>query len=144
MARLTVAVTLDATPPTVWADVRNIATHTDWMEDAVSIRFTSPSREGVGTTYDCDTRIGPFALTDKMEITSWVEGSEMGVRHVGIVTGTGVFRLKKRRGGRTKFVWTERLEFPWWMGGPVGALAAAPIMKLVWRRNLRNLAARVA
>ena len=26
-----------------------------------------------GTTFDCDTKIGPFALTDRMEITEWVD-----------------------------------------------------------------------
>ena len=39
----------------------------------------------------------------------------------------------------TRFTWTERLKFPWWMGGPLGALAAKPILQRVWLRNLTNL-----
>lgn len=144
MARLRVHVVLDATPAEVWADLRRIDTHPEWMKDAVAIRFTGDRTEGVGTTFDCDTKVGPFRLTDRMEITSWIPEREMGVRHVGLVTGTGRFTLRARRRGRTKFTWTERLVFPWWMGGPVGAWAAVPVLTLVWRRSMRNLAARQA
>ena len=142
MARLRVRVLLDASPAEVWADVRRIATHPEWMQDAVAIRFTGDRTEGEGTTFDCDTKVGPFRLTDRMEITSWVPEREMGVRHVGLVTGTGRFTLRPRRRGRTRFTWSETLVFPWWMGGPIGAWAAVPVLTLVWRRSMRNLAAR--
>lgn len=144
MARLRVGVTLDAPPPVVWADIERIDTHPEWMADAVAIRFTSDRTSGVGTTFECDTAVGPFHLTDRMEITAWDPPVRMGVRHVGVVTGTGEFRLRSRRGGRTRFTWTERLKFPWWMGGPVGAWVAKPILGWVWRRSLRALAARHA
>jgi hypothetical protein len=114
------------------------------MIDAEAIRFVSPQRSGVGTRFDCDTRFGPIALTDHMTITEWRPGRTMGVRHTGVVTGVGRFTITRRRFGRvTTFTWRERLRFPWWLGGPVGALAAKPIMAAVWRRNLRNLKARV-
>jgi uncharacterized protein YndB with AHSA1/START domain len=149
MPRLRVATTLDATPEEVWEDICDIASHVEWMHDAAAITFTSDREEGVGTTFDCDTRVGPFRLTDHMEITSWAPGREMGVRHVGLVTGTGVFTLTPVRSGRgrrarvrTKFVWTERLRFPWYFGGPLGALAARPVLGAIWRRNLKNLARR--
>jgi hypothetical protein len=74
-----------------------------------------------------------------MEVTEWSPGRTMGVRHVGLVTGSGRFTLRPRRRGRTRFVWSERLTFPWWLGGPVGALAATPVFHLVWRSNLRRL-----
>lgn len=145
MSRLTVSTQLDATPDQVWAAVEDIGSHVEWMEDAVAIHFTSDRTSGVGTTFDCDTKVGPFRLVDHMEITEWSPGRAMGVRHVGLVTGTGVFRVepRRRRRGRsgTRFVWTERLVFPWWMGGPLGALAATPVLKHVWRKNLRNLKA---
>jgi hypothetical protein len=142
MARLRVAVTLSAPPKEVWADIERIPTHTQWMEDAVAIRITSPQAAGTGTTFECDTRVGPFRLTDVMEVTRWDPPTAMGVRHVGLVTGEGEFRLRAARRGRTRFRWDERLHFPWWMGGPVGAWASIPVLKLVWRRSLRNLAAR--
>ena len=146
LPRLKVATTLDATPDQVWADVEDISSHVEWMEDAVEITFTSERTSGVGTTFDCDTKVGPFRLTDHMEITSWKPGREMGVRHVGMVTGSGVFTLTPVRSGRgkratqqTRFVWTEQLKFPWYFGGPIGAIFARPVLGHIWRKNLQNL-----
>jgi hypothetical protein len=139
MPGIRVSTVIDATPAEVWSVVRHIDRHVEWMADAETIRFTSRRTEGVGTTFDCDTRIGPFRLTDRMEITRWKPRRRMGVRHVGVVAGSGQFTLKALRGGRTRFTWKERLEFPWWMGGPLGALAGSPVLRWVWSRNLRRL-----
>jgi hypothetical protein len=134
-----VATIIDAPPGQVWASVRDVASHVTWMHDAVAIRVTSPHHEGVGTTFDCDTRIGPLRLTDRMEITEWVDEQVMGVRHVGVVTGAGRFTLRPVGIGRTEFAWQERLRFPWWMGGPLAAWVGAPVLRGVWARNLRAL-----
>jgi uncharacterized protein YndB with AHSA1/START domain len=140
MSRITVSTTLDDTPERVWDAVEDIASHVRWMEDAVAIRFTSAATSGVGTTFDCDTKVGPFGLTDHMEITEWSPGRAMGVRHVGLVTGAGTFRLEPIDGGaRTRFVWSEELVFPWWMGGPIGSFVAVPVFRRIWRTNLANL-----
>lgn len=136
-----VAVDLSAPPEVVWAELRDINRHTEWMHDAVAIRFTSPSHQGVGATFDCDTKVGPIRLTDRMEVTRWDEPRAMGIRHVGVVTGEGEFTLTPHGDG-TRFSWTERLRFPWWMGGPVGARLARPVLRRIWRRNLAALAAR--
>ena len=143
MGRIRVTTTIDASPAEVWDLLRHVERHVDWMADAQSITFTSTTRSGVGTTFDCRTKIGPFRLTDAMEITEWSPGKAMGVAHVGLVTGTGRFTLRRARGGRTRFTWRERLVFPWWMGGPIGAAAGGPILKAIWRRNLRTLKALV-
>jgi hypothetical protein len=143
--KVQVSVHVRASPDEVWRTLGDVASHVDWMLDAEAIRFTSRRRSGVGTTFDCDTRIGPFRLTDRMEITEWRPGKAMGVRHVGVVTGTGRFslasggRLRRRSRRGTRVTWEERLRFPWWLGGPVGALGAAPVLRAVWRRNLVNL-----
>jgi uncharacterized protein YndB with AHSA1/START domain len=142
MVKLRVSTVLDAPPDVVWAYVQDIESHVQWMHDAVRIRFLTDRRTGVGTRFECDTKVGPFQLTDEMEITEWSPGRAMGVRHRGLVTGTGRFTLQKARRGRTRFTWTERLHFPLRRGGPVAARAAKPIMKRVWRRSLRQLAAR--
>ena len=69
---------LAASPEAVWADVSQIASHVDWMADAIAIRFTSLTTAGVGTTFECKTKIGPFKLTDVMEITEWEPAQVMG------------------------------------------------------------------
>lgn len=138
MGRIRVATFIRAPRGVVWEAVRDIGSHVEWMHDAVAIRFTSTKREGVGTTFDCDSRLGPFRTTDRMEIIEWAPGRVMGVRHVGAVTGEGRFTLKRRRGG-TVFVWKEKLTFPRRMGGRVGATVASPFFRRMWRKNLRNL-----
>jgi uncharacterized protein YndB with AHSA1/START domain len=139
-----VKTTLDAPPERVWADLAHLAGHVDWMHDAVAIRFLTDRTSGVGTRYECDTKVGPFRMVDVMEITEWQPGRSMGVSHQGLVTGTGRFTLRKVRGDRTRFTWRERLRFPWYLGGPITALLAKPVLRWIWKRNLRGLAERHA
>lgn len=142
MVSIGVGIELRAPPSIVWADIRRVDTHADWMHDAVAIRMTGESTEGVGTTFDCDTRVGPLRLTDRMEITEWVEERVMGVRHVGLVTGDGRFTLEPVGHDRTRFTWQETLTFPWWLGGPLGAVVGRRLLRRIWTRNLASLAAR--
>lgn len=141
MAEVTVAVDIDRSPSEVWAYVRDIGSHVEWMADATEIRFTTELREGPGTSFECDTKVGPIRLTDVMTITSWVDEAEMGVRHEGVVTGIGVFNLTARGPAGSRFSWREDLDFPWWLGGPVGEIVAKPILTAVWKRNLGRLKA---
>ncbi len=137
-----VSVDIEVAPEGVWEEVRHIERHVEWMADAVAIRFTSTRRSGVGTTFDCETKVGPISLTDRMEITEWRDEDAMGVRHVGVVTGRGLFTLT-RSGSGTTFTWEETLSYPWWLGGRVGGLVGDRVMAGVWRRNLRRLKAQV-
>ena len=145
MSRITVSIELAASPARVWEIVEPVERHVDWMADAVAIRFTNSQTRGVGTTFDCDTNVGPIKLTDHMEITEWVPEKSMGVKHVGIVTGTGVFTIEPLGNGQySKFTWSEELTFPWWLGGPIGEVVGGNIvMKAIWRRNLKKLQALV-
>jgi hypothetical protein len=145
MSRITVSIELAASPARVWEIVEPVERHVDWMADAVAIRFTNSQTRGVGTAFDCDTKVGPIKLTDHMEITEWVPEKSMGVKHVGIVTGTGVFTIEPLGNGQyTKFTWSEKLTFPWWLGGPIGEVIGGNIvMKAIWRRNLKKLRALV-
>ena len=134
--------TIDAPPHVVWSDLADIGSHVEWMADARAIRFLTPQTTGVGTRFECDTQVGPFRLTDVMEITEWKPGRAMGVRHSGLATGTGRFTLRRARRGRTRFEWRERITFPRRLGGPFGAIVGKPALRWVWKRNLRRLAAR--
>ena len=91
MSEIRVAIEIDAEPSRVWAVVEPVERHIDWMHDAVAIRFTGSQTRGVGTEFLCDTKVGPLKLVDRMEITEWVPGEVMGVRHTGLVTGSGRF-----------------------------------------------------
>jgi hypothetical protein len=148
VARIRVRAVIDAPPAVVWAELADIASHVTWMADAVEIRFTGDRREGVGTSFECVTRVGPLRTVDRMAVTSWVGDREIGVRHEGLVTGDGRFTLEQAsrgrpdRGEQTVVAWSERLRFPWYVGGPVTALLAKPVLHRVWRGNLRRLAAR--
>lgn len=142
MAAIEVSTLINATPAQVWASIESVASHTEWMHDAAAIRFITDQESGVGTTFECDTVVGPIKLTDVMEITEWETAAVMGVRHVGFVTGEGRFTLLPY-GGITRFVWAEELTFPWFLGGSIGATISKPIMRGIWNRNLRNLRTKV-
>ena len=135
------AIDISATPAQVWAAVEAIEDHVSWMHDAVAIRFQTDRRRGVGTAFVCDTKVGPFKLVDRMEITEWTPTAAIGVRHVGLVTGTGRFTLTPiDLGRRTRFGWDESLVFPWWLGGPFGAFVGGRlVLRPIWKRNLRTL-----
>ncbi len=149
MSDVTVSIDLDASPAAVWELLEPIENHVDWMADAVAIRFDTDQHRGTGTRFECDTKVGPIRLTDHMEITEWqpaVDGDPgtdgvMGVKHVGVVTGDGVFRLEPlANGNRTKFTWSEDLDFPWYLGGRIGEIVAGKIvLGPIWRRNLKRL-----
>jgi hypothetical protein len=147
---VSVSIELDAPPRVVWDFVEPIERHVDWMTDAVAIRFETEQTRDVGTAFLCDTRIGPIRLVDRMEITEWqplVDASvaatgRMGVRHTGIVAGAGVFTIEATPEAptRTRFTWTERLDFPWYLGGRLGALVGGKlVLGPIWRRNLKAL-----
>ncbi len=143
MGRIRVSTVIKASPARVWEEVRHIDRHVDWMADAESISFTSPQTSGTGTTFDCVTKVGPITLVDKMAVTAWRDGREVGVLHQGLVTGIGSFTLAGIRRGRTRFTWEERLTFPWWMGGRAGGVVGGAVMRQIWKRNLRVLKALV-
>ena len=140
MGSIRVAIDINASTQRVWEIVEPIERHIDWMADAVAIRFKTDQTRGTGTEFYCDTKVGPIKLVDEMKITSWVPQVAMGVTHTGVVTGTGEFTLEALSPSSTRFVWTEVLVFPWWLGGKLGALVGAQIvMKAIWRKNLRIL-----
>ena len=141
MARIRVSTTIEAPLDSVWEYVRRIDSHTEWMADAESISFLSDQTEGVGTEFECLTKVGPLRLNDAMVVTEWAEKEAIGVRHTGLVTGQGRFTLAPAGTDRTEFCWTEELQFPWWMGGILGDIVGARVLEWVWRRNLKTLRA---
>lgn len=142
MAEITQSVVIDAPLAVVWKEAADLPSHAEWMADAESIEFLTEARSGLGTRMRVETVVGPLRTTDFMEITDWQEGRSIGVRHTGLVTGSGHFRLAPVAGG-TQFTWTETLTFPWYLGGPLTALFAKPVLGWIWRRNLAGLKRRI-
>jgi hypothetical protein len=138
MLHMTVCTTVDRTIETVWEQLADIESHVYWMGDAESIAFTSTQRTGVGTAFDCLTKLGPFRTVDRMTITEWEPGRAMEVVHKGLVTGVGRFELTRLDARSTQFCWVERLQFPKYFGGRVGEVVARPAMLFVWRRSMRR------
>lgn len=138
-----VSIDVDAPLERVWAEAIDFASHTEWMKDARAIRFESDQREGVGTVLLIETRVGPFRTVDRFEVTDVVSMTSVAGRHVGLFTGEGRFELSSQEPGRTRFAWRERIRFPWYFGGPVGAWVGKFVLAHIWRSNLAALKRRI-
>jgi uncharacterized protein YndB with AHSA1/START domain len=141
MARIVVETLIPATPETVWADLARLDTHAEWMADAERVEFASDRRTGIGTEIRVATRVGPFRTSDLMRFTAWEPPRTMAVDHHGLFRGEGRFVLDPDPAG-TRFRWEETIRFPWFLGGPLGARVARPVLTAIWRGNLRRLGAR--
>ena len=139
MARLRVAIDIARPAREVWRYLEQIERHPEWMRDCVDITFEGGQRRGPGTRFVARTRVLGIELDDLMEVVTWRPRRSMAVRHRGIVWGSGEFRLRRRGRSHTRFSWAERLHFPWWLGGPLGAWAAVPVLRLIWKGSLRAL-----
>lgn len=139
---MAVEVVIAAPVRTVWNDLADISTHTEWMADAASIDFVTDQHQGIGTRFECITKVGPFRTTDVMEVTEWDPPSTMGVSHQGLIVGQGRFTLTPS-GAATVFAWTEEIRFPWYLGGPLAAQVAAPVLRSIWNANLARLKHRI-
>lgn len=140
--RISLGTDVDRPPEVVWALLEQIDDHVHWMADAESITFRTAQHRGVGTEFVCRTRVGPLRTDDVMTVVEWEPPRTMGIVHRGAVSGTGRFTLAPSPGGRTRLVWEEELHFPRWAGGPLAARAAAPVLRRIWRGNLRRLGER--
>lgn len=137
--RLHVSIVIAAPPARVWDEIEPVERHVEWMRDARRITFTSGRTRGVGTEFDCLTAVGPFRLHDQMRVVEWDPPRTMGIEHAGAIRGQGRFLLAPAGDGHTRFEWSERLRFPWWLAGPFGARLARPLLARLWRANLQRL-----
>src|SRR5205814_9372906 len=101
-------------------------------------------QRGVGWQYLCAGKRGPLAMRMPMTVTEWRERRAVAVRYDGRLSGGGRITLSRRPMRTTKVTWSAHLRLPWPLGGPVGAVVAAKVLRIVWKRNLANLAREVA
>lgn len=136
---INVSITINKSIDEVWDEVSILKNHTNWMKDAVSIEFLNDKTQGLGTKMKVLTKVGPIKLFDYMTVTEWIDKKSIGVDHVGIVTGKGKFTLREVTEEKTDFQWEETLRFPIYLAGPVGEFFGSPVLKLIWRNNLKGL-----
>jgi hypothetical protein len=137
--RIQVSTVINKPLTAVWDEVKIMENHVNWMEDAAKIDFLSENTAGIDTKMKVLTKVGPISLNDIITVTEWVEKKSIGVIHQGIVTGKGVFYLSEINENSTKFTWDEELKFPIYLGGPIGEFFGGMILKLIWKKNLKNL-----
>ncbi|HEU4895800.1 MAG TPA: SRPBCC family protein [Acidimicrobiia bacterium] len=139
MTRIAVSRNVPAPRERVWAAIADLGSHTDWMKDAERIVFMNDQHRGEGTRMEVLTVVGPFRTLDMMEVVGWDEGNSIEVAHQGLVKGRGTLAVSAGRSGHTTVSWDEDLTFPWWLGGPITAWLARPVLAAIWRGNLSRL-----
>ena len=137
-----VSIDIDAPIETVWADLANLDTHVEWMADAESLEYASEQKTGVGTVIEVLTKVGPLKTIDVLTFTTWDAPHAMIATHSGVVSGEGIFTLTDLGDNRTRFTWAEDLNMPWFFGGRLGRPISEPVMRMIWAKNLKRLAAR--
>jgi len=138
MTRIAVTRTMQVPHERVWAAIADLGSHTEWMKDAEQIVFVHDQRRGKGARMEVVTVVGPFRTLDVMEVVGWDEGRSIEVAHRGLITGRGTLAAEPAREG-SLVSWREELTFPWWLGGPITAWLARPVLAAIWRGNLQRL-----
>ncbi|WP_062436524.1 SRPBCC family protein [Herbidospora daliensis] len=114
--------------------------HREWML-LTDARVTEGDGRGAGSRLSAFTGVGPVGFTDTMEITAFVPGSVVEVRHTGaLVRGGGVFRVSPLPGGRSRVEWVEDLDLPLGVVGRAGWVVVRPVMAAALRWSLERLA----
>lgn len=124
----------------VWALITDWEHQGDWMLEASSFEVTSPHREGVGVEAKATVRIAGIRTRDRVRVSMWEPPRILVIDHLGWVKGAGEIQLAPIREG-TRIRWRETLFAPKALG-PVGRLGlrlAAPLMRRIFRRDLRVL-----
>lgn len=142
VARIEINQHVTAPAKALWSVLADLESHPTWMKDAEALEFLTTQTSGKGTVMRVPTRVGPLRTTDILEIVEWDEGRSMKVDHRGIVTGSGQFTVSDDPPG-SRITWQEDLRFPIWWGGSVTAWFAKPILRWIWRGNLKRLATHV-
>ena len=132
---ITVRVLVRAAPEQVWRAATDWPRQGEWMW-GTRVR----GGHGVGAEVTAWTGIGPAGLTDTMVITQWDPPHRCVMRHTGrVVRGGGAFEARPL-GPVCEFTWTEQLDLPKFLAGPVGRALARPLARWGLEVSLRRFA----
>jgi hypothetical protein len=108
------------------------------MPDVSWVRALGPER-GEGMRLAVRTKVlGVPLVTDELHVTSWEPPMRMHIEHLGVVQGSGEWRLEPTASG-TRFEWTEELAMPPPVLGSLALLLYSPVLQWTFRRSIRNL-----
>ncbi|MEU0883052.1 SRPBCC family protein [Lentzea sp. NPDC005914] len=125
MTELELTVEVAAPPDTIFRAMSDWERQSEWVF-GTKVTVVAGDGKSVGSEIDART----FGVSDRMRITRWDPPHAVEVLHLGnVVKGTGVFAV---RGSR--FVWTERLDVPFFY--PL----VKPLFVLMLRRSLQRFA----
>jgi uncharacterized protein YndB with AHSA1/START domain len=135
-----VADTMPGPPEVVWALITDWEHQDDWMLEASGFEVTSPHREGVGVEARATVRIAGIRTRDSVRVSMWEPPRMLVIDHLGWVKGSGEIQMAPIREG-TRMRWRETLFAPKALGplGRFGLRIAAPLMRRLFRRDLRVL-----
>ena len=127
-------------PEIVWRLITDWEHQDDWMLEASDFVVLTEQRTGVGVEAEATVQIMGIKTRDRVRIVGWEPGHRLAIRHEGWVSGTGEIFLTPLDGGLTYVFWREDLEPPLGAVGALGIRVFKPVMKRIFRRDLRVLA----
>jgi carbon monoxide dehydrogenase subunit G len=132
--------TMPGPPEVVWALLTDWERQGEWMLEASGFEVIGRQREGVGVEARATVRIAGIATRDRIRVTMWEPPRILVIEHLGWIKGTGELQMVPIREG-TRIRWRESLFPPARLGpfGTVGLRLFAPIMRRIFRRDLRVL-----
>jgi carbon monoxide dehydrogenase subunit G len=135
-----VADTMPGPPEVVWALITDWEHQDDWMLEASGFEVTSSHREGVGVEARATVRISGIRTRDSVRVSMWEPPRVLVIDHLGWVKGSGEIQMAPIREG-TRMRWRETLFAPKALGpfGRLGLRMAAPLLRRIFRRDLRVL-----
>lgn len=109
-----------------------------WWVPGSTVRSTGGT--GYRSTIEARTGWGPLTIVDPMEITAWDPPYRVVLAHTGkFVQGSALYEMEALGPDRTRFTWTEILEAPASILGPVYAVGT-PMFGGLIRVALRRFA----
>jgi hypothetical protein len=132
--RVEMVVELPVPPSQAWDVLTDWERQADWMLDADRVTVRSSVREGIGVRLAVHTRIaGVPAFVEPMQVVGWDPPLRLTLRHGGLVSGTGTWRLDAVASG-TCFTWTEDIRLCVPVVGELAARCYAPVMRRLMSR----------
>ncbi len=140
--KVTTAAVLNAPPERVWNVLTDWEGQLSWMPDVAWIRVIGPDRE-LNARIAVRTKVlGVPFVTDKLKVISWEPPRRLVVRHLGLVRGTGEWRLD-RSGDGTRFSWIEDITLEVPLIGELALSVYEPMLRWIHRRAITNLRSQV-